>query len=229
MSDKLSGMTVPASQPGLAETLVAAIHENEAVLARVARLLHDDVSEVLSAVGLQLGAMRMDFRAQTPGLDERAADIQSMLEQAIEQLRDISNELNPSIVERAGLQFAMERMAGKVRKTFDGSLRLHFDPTAHIPTALATTFYKIAECGVDNALARPGCSLIEVKLKRSQSEFVLEVRDNGRLDEADSNSMTSGRLLMGYYAKKRLVALTVEAPPSGGTVVLARFPARAQA
>jgi len=66
----------------------------KAVLARVARLLHDDVSQVLSAVGLQLDAMRMDFREQTPGIDERAAEIQCMLEQAIEQLRDISNELN---------------------------------------------------------------------------------------------------------------------------------------
>jgi signal transduction histidine kinase len=225
MSDKLSGAAVPASQPGLAETLVAAIHENEAVLARVARLLHDDVSQVLSAVGLQLDAMRMDFRDQTPGIDERASEIQSMLEQAIEQLRDISNELNPSIVERAGLQFAMDRLAGKVRKHFEGALRLHFDPAARIPTAIATTFYKITECAVDNALTRPGCSLIEVKLKRTPSEFVLEIRDNGQIDELDSSTVTWGRLLMDYHAKKRHVALAVGPLPDGGTMVRASFPA----
>ena len=78
-------------------------------------------------MGLQLDAMRMDFRDQAPGIDARAVEIQTMLEQVIEQLRDISNELNPSIVERAGLQFALDRLAGKVRKTFSGSLRLHFD------------------------------------------------------------------------------------------------------
>ncbi len=215
-------------QPGLAEALVAAIHENEAVLARVARLLHDDVSQVLSAVGLQLDAMRMDFREQTPGIDERASEIQSMLEQAIEQLRDISNELNPSIVERAGLQFAMDSLAGKARKNFDGSLRLQIDPAARIPTAIATTFYKIAECAVDNALARPRCSLIEVKLKRSQSEFVLEIRDNGQLAQTDSSTLTWGRLLMDYYAKKGHVALAVDASPDGGTVVRASFPAPAE-
>jgi signal transduction histidine kinase len=228
MSDKQSGKAIPASQPGLAEKLVAAIHENEAVLAKVARLLHDDVSQVLSAVGLQLDAMRMDFREQTPGIDERAVEIQSMLEQAIEQLRDISNELNPSIVERAGLQFAMDRLAGKIRKNFNGSLRLQFDPAARIPTAIATTFYKIAEGAVENALARPGCSLIEIKLKRLQCEFVLEIRDNGQLDEADPNTLTWGQLLMDYYAKKRLVALTVEVSPDGGTVVRASFPAPAE-
>ena len=228
MSDKLSGAAVPSSQPVLAETLVAAIHENEAVLAKVARMLHDDVSQVLSAVGLQLDAMRMDFRDQTPAIDERAAEIQSMLEQAIEQLRDVSNELNPSIVERVGLQFAMDRLAGKVRRNFDGSLRLHFDPAARIPTAIATTFYKIAECAIDNALVRPGCSLIEVKLKRLPGEFVLEIRDNGQLDELDSTTVTWGRLLMDYHAKKRHVTLVVEQNRDVGTVVRASFPAPAE-
>ena len=226
MSDKLSGMTIPASQPGLAETLVAALHENEAVLARVARLLHDDVSQVLSAVGFQLDAMRMDFRDQTPGIDERAAEIQSMLEQAIEQLRDISNELNPSIVERAGLQFALDRLAGKVRKSFSGSLRLHFDPAARIPTTIATTFYKIAECAVDNALARPGCSLIEVKLKRLPSEFVLEIRDNGRgITKPELKSPSSiGLLGMHEWVEPLGGTLLITGRRGRGTSVVVRFP-----
>src|SRR6202050_5586867 len=99
-----------APQPALAQMLFAAMNEHEAVLSRVSRLLHDDVSQVLSAVGLQLDAMRMDFRAQAPGVDGRASEIQELLEQAIEQLRDITNELNPSIVERAGLEFGMTRI-----------------------------------------------------------------------------------------------------------------------
>ena len=81
-----------ASQPALAQMLFTAMNEHEAVLARVSRLLHDDVSQILSAVGLQLDAMRMDFRGQAPGMDARASEIQELLEQAIEQLRDISND-----------------------------------------------------------------------------------------------------------------------------------------
>src|SRR5580700_8308876 len=163
-----------APQPALAQMLFAAMNEHEAVLSRVSRLLHDDVSQVLSAVGLQLDAMRMDFRDQAPGIDDRATEIQTMLEQVIEQLRDISNELNPSIVERAGLQFALDRLAGKVRKTFSGSLRLHFDASALVPTAIATTFYKIAECALESAAGRPGCSAIDVQVKKGHDDFILE-------------------------------------------------------
>ena len=148
------------------------MNEHEAVLSRVSRLLHDDVSQVLSAVGLQLDAMRMDFREQAPGVDGRATEIQELLEQAIEQLRDITNELNPSIVERAGLQFALDRLIGKTRAGFIGTLRLHFDASLRVPTILAKAFYKISECALDIAKTTPGCSLIDIQVKRAQGEYV---------------------------------------------------------
>jgi len=208
--------------PVLAQMLFATINEQEAALARVSKLLHDDVSQVLSAVGLQLDALKMDFSQQAPEIRQRATEIQTLLERAIEQLRDISNELNPSIVERTGLQFALERLADKTRKNFSGSLRLHFDPAVHVPTPLAKTFYKIAECAVQNALLQPGCSLIDIQVKRSHREFVLEVGDNGHADETISTALPLGQLLLDYYASK--LALTIKRSPEKGTVIRATFP-----
>ncbi len=220
----MKGKGVAPPQPALAQMLFAAVSEHEAALGRVSRLLHDDVSQVLSAVGLQLDAMRMDFRAEAPGIEERAAEIQNMLEQVIEQLRDISNELNPSVVERAGLQFALDRLAGKVRENFSGTFRLHFDPSLHVPTAIAKTFYKIAECAVDNALARPECTTIEIQVKRARGECVLEVHDNGYLDTTDSITAPLGQMLMDYYASKSEVSLKVKGSAEEGTVVRASYP-----
>jgi signal transduction histidine kinase len=202
--------------------LFAAMNEHEAVLSRVSRLLHDDVSQVLSAVGLQLDAMRMDFREQAPGVDGRATEIQELLEQAIEQLRDITNELNPSIVERAGLQFALDRLIGKVRAGFSGTLRLHFDASVRVPTILAKAFYKITECVLDLARATPGCSLIDVHVKRAQGEYVLEISDNAPLDDAAAAPLA--QLLMDYYASKNHVTLRTERLPGKGSVIRASFP-----
>ncbi len=211
-----------ASQPALAQMLFAAMNEHETVLARVSRLLHDDVSQVLSAVGLQLDAMRMDFRDQAPGVDGRATEIQELLEQAIEQLRDITNELNPSIVERAGLQFALDRLIGKVRAGFSGTLRLHFDAALRVPTILAKAFYKITECALDIAKAAPGCSLIDIHVKRAQGEYVLEISDNAPVDEGAPAPL--GQLLMEYYASKNHVTLKTERVPGKGSSVRASFP-----
>jgi signal transduction histidine kinase len=209
--------------------LFAAINEHEAVLARVSRLLHDDVSQVLSAVGLQLDAMRMDFRGQAPAMDGRAAEIQELLEQAIEQLRDISNELNPSIVERAGLQFALDRLVGKIRADFSGTLRLHFDASLRVPTILAKAFYKMTECALETAMAAPGCSLIDIYVKRAQGEYVLEITDNGLADGVDPDSEPLGRLLMDYYASKNHVTLKIQRIPGKGNLIRASFPLPAAA
>jgi signal transduction histidine kinase len=211
-----------APQPALAQMLFAAMNEHEAVLSRVSRLLHDDVSQVLSAVGLQLDAMRMDFREQAPGVDTRATEIQELLEQAIEQLRDITNELNPSIVERAGLQFALDRLIGKARAGFPGSLRLHFDASLRVPTILAKAFYKISECAVDIAKATSACSLIDIHVKRAQGEYVLEISDNAPVDATGSAPL--GQLLMDYYASKNHVTLRTERVPGKGSVIRASFP-----
>jgi signal transduction histidine kinase len=218
-----------ASTPALAQMLFAAINEHEAVLARVSRLLHDDVSQVLSAVGLQLDAMRMDFRGQAPAMDGRAAEIQELLEQAIEQLRDISNELNPSIVERAGLQFALDRLVGKIRADFSGTLRLHFDASLRVPTILAKAFYKMTECALETAMAAPGCSLIDIYVKRAQGEYVLEITDNGLADGVDPDSEPLGRLLMDYYASKNHVTLKIQRIPGKGNLIRASFPLPAAA
>jgi signal transduction histidine kinase len=204
--------------------LFAAISEHEAVLARISRLLHDDVSQILSAVGLQLDAMRMDFREQAPGVDGRASEIQELLEQAIGQLREISNELNPSIVERAGLQFALDRLAGNARDRFPGAVRLHFDASLRVPTILAKAFYKITECALETALAAPHCSLIDIYVKRSQGEYVLEIADNGNADDAASGSQPLRRLLMDYYASKSHVTLKIQRAPGKGGLVRASFP-----
>ncbi|MBZ5608850.1 MAG: hypothetical protein LAP38_11360 [Acidobacteriia bacterium] len=230
MSDQRHPNEKSATQPlppALAEKLFAALNQHETTLALVSRQLHDDVSQVLSAVGLQLDAMRMDFRDTAPGVDQRAAEIQNMLERAIDQLRDISNELNPSIVERAGLHFALERLAGKARKSFPGTLRLHFDSATHVPTAQAKIFYKIAECAVDEALARPSCSLIDVQVKRSHGDFVLEVNDNGEFEDSDSNPPSLGRLLIDYYASKERFALTMKCSDGQGNTLRVSCPASA--
>ncbi len=215
-----------APQPALAQMLFAAMNDHEAVLARVSRLLHDDVSQVLSAVGLQLDAMRMDFREQAPGMEQRAAEIQELLEQAIEQLRDITNELNPSIVERAGLQFALDRLIGKARATFPGTVRLHFDSSLRVPTVLAKTFYKITECALDIAKATQECSLIDIHIKRAQREYVLEISHNGTVGE--SSAAPLGQLLMDYYASKNHVTLKTERAPGRGSIVIASFPLPAE-
>jgi signal transduction histidine kinase len=216
-------------EPVLAEMLFGALNEHEVTLARVSRLLHDDVSQVLSAAGLQLDALRMDFGETAPDVRERVVEIQDMLEQAIDRLRDISNELNPAIAERAGLHFALEQMVGKARDSFPGAIRLHFDSSTRVPPARAKTFYKIAEYAVAAAVARPGCSMIDTRFKQAHGQLVLEVSDNGEFAAADPQSKPFGMLLMEYHAAQARFKLEVSGSPGQGNVLRVSCAATARA
>jgi hypothetical protein len=94
-----------------------------------------------------------------------------------------------------------------------------------VPTAQAVIFYKIAECALDSALARPRCSQVDLLIKKSRGEFVLELNDNGESEESDSSMPALNRLLMDYYASRGGFALTVTGSASGGNTVRAACPA----
>ena len=81
----------------------------------------------------------------------------------------------------------------------------------------------MAECALETAMAAPGCSLIDIYVKPSHGEYVLEITDNGSADP-DPDSEPLGRLLMDYYASKSHVTLKIQRTPGKGTVIRASFP-----
>jgi signal transduction histidine kinase len=65
-----------------------------------------------------LHVLKLDFGAQIPELSDRVNEIQRMLDRSVEQVRSLSYDLNPSVVERAGLQMALDRVIGRYRERF---------------------------------------------------------------------------------------------------------------
>src|SRR6185295_11298799 len=104
-------MTDP--QQLLTRMLVSTINAREVESDRVSRTLHDEVGQVLSAVGLQLDVLRLDFQKQAPEIAPRTIEIQKMLDLAMSQVRTLSYDLNPAVVERVGLQNALDRLVGR--------------------------------------------------------------------------------------------------------------------
>lgn len=182
-------------------------------------MLHDDIGQVLSGVGLQLEALRLDLKDQ-PQLASCAAALQGSLEQAMSRVRELSNELNPSVVERAGLQFSMERLAERYRGMGQASVRLHFDPAVRLPRAIAAAFYRVAEYAFEHALRRAHASQVEVHVKPAREATILEVRYNGASAEAALEAASRVELLkLQYHARRAGISIKVEFSPEKGTIV----------
>jgi signal transduction histidine kinase len=68
---------------------------------RVCDVLHDEVGQTLSAVGLQLELLRMDFEGRAPDISCRTTSIQKLLDGALTPLRDLVSQIDPAPRTRA--------------------------------------------------------------------------------------------------------------------------------
>ena len=208
----------------LRQTVLSALNAQESDRRRASKFLHDSVGQNLTALGLQLDLVRMDLEAPAPEASARLAEIQKMLETMMQQVRDYSYELNPSIVERAGLRPALERLVARLGPNFSGSFRLEADPSLKTDVRIASALYHIAQEAIENAIQHASCSVIKIALKSRRSGPVLEVRDNGRgFDPAEIVGVRRGLglLSMEHYAAQAGLELSISSSPEGGTAVRA--------
>lgn len=215
------------AQRFLTRTLVSAINAREQEYGRISRKLHDEVGQVLSAVGLQLDALKLEFQDRVPDIVEATNRIQTMLEEAMKEVRALSYDLNPAVVERVGLQWAMDRLVGRYRGNYSGSIRFLYDSSARVPVNVANAWYKITEHALANAVQHANAGKIEVHVRPTGKAMILEIRDNGTgfsLAEAKENAAGLGLLLMEHHASQTGFDLQISSDNGRGTVVRCIYP-----
>lgn len=218
-----------AAERQLRHTALRILKTQDADRGRLARFLHDDVGQCLSSAGLQLDLLRMDLEQHVPAISSRTAEIQQVLEGVMARVREYSFELNPDIVERAGLSTALDRLAGRSRREFPGTFRLMADTSFRLPPQVGSAIYRIAQEAVENAIQHSSCSLIELILKSTKSGPTLEVRDNGKgFDSSDVSGLHRGLglLVMEHYAAQAQLQLAISSERGKGTVVRAVYVGR---
>lgn len=206
---------------------LAALDKQRFERGQLARILHDEVAQILSGAGLQLDILRMDLEAGVPGIGARTAEIQELLDRVVGQVREMSYRLNPDIVERAGLQPALDLLVGRLRKAFTGNLRLVYDLSVRLPAASGVAMERIAEEAAANAVRHARCNKIEIIVKSTREGTKLQVRDNGigfDPDQARRSPRGLGLLMMEYWASKAGLRLTVAGNGARGAAIAVLAP-----
>lgn len=212
----------------LRRTVLSALKAQDCERLRVAGFLHDTIGQTLTALGLQLDLVRMDLESVSPVTGAHVSEIQQLLGAMMEEVREFSYHLNPSIVERAGLRPALDRLVDGLRTRFTGTLRVNVDPLLKLDPKTARAMHQIAQEALENSLQHSGCSTIEIALKSTRTGTVLEVRDNGRgFDPAEpaEGCRGLGLLSMEHYAAQAGLDLSIDSNGKTGTTVKAAAPA----
>jgi signal transduction histidine kinase len=208
---------------------LAALENEQSERGKMARILHDEVAQLVSSAGLELDILRMDLQDRVPEIVARTAEIQGLLDRVVRRIRHLSYELNPDIVERAGLQPALALLVGRFRRVFQGGLQLAYAPSVHLPNEVGVAMERIAEEAVANAVRHANCDRIRISVKSTRDGAALQVRDNGiGFDYERERRMPRGLglLMMEHCAKKAGLDLSFRGHGCGGSVVCALMAGR---
>jgi two-component system sensor histidine kinase UhpB len=188
---------------------------------RIARELHDEIGQSLTAV--LLGLKRTIDRAPAE-LRGELHTVQEMVRDSLDEVRMIARRLRPGVLDDLGLLSAMNALVADFSEISDAPITSRLDQ--QIPALSKDTelvLYRIAQEGLTNVARHAGASRVDVDLRRTGSQVVLRISDNGRgLDEA-----VEGAGIRGMRERAILIGadLTLTAAPAGGTTLHLAVPA----
>jgi two-component system sensor histidine kinase UhpB len=211
MLDRLEGERRESSRRALAA--------QEGERTRVARELHDEVGQTLTAI-----ALRAERAASEPSEHGRAlAEIAESVLRSLEDVHRIGRELRPEALDDLGLVNALIALCSRIDRP-DG-LKVRRDLDWHLPPLSAEVelvIYRVAQEGLTNALRHAGATEVTLSLGQEGREVILAVRDNGRGLPAEITE----RGLAGMRERALLIGADLAVGPAGdrGTEILLRVP-----
>jgi signal transduction histidine kinase len=213
-----------------AELLHRATSTQEAERKRIARELHDDTGQALTALALGLrGVSRL--MEKDPALGREQIDqLQTISTHALEELRHMISDLRPSHLDDLGLVAALRWYAEQIEAR--GDLKVRFVTSGQegrLPLETETMLFRIAQEGLGNALKHAEASEAALRLIYSSVTVKLIVEDNGRgFHTPEVMEPGAGRAwgLIGMQERAALAGaeLTIQSEPGAGTRITVSVP-----
>ena len=211
------------------------IEAQEAERRRISRELHDQVGQILTAVKMNLHALQ--HRCSEPETLMSIDDNLKVIDEAVDQVRDLSVDLRPLLLDDFGLVVALRwylerqmRNTGVPAKFVSGSL----DEDDRFSSELETACFRIVQEGVTNIIRHARASRISIRLERVLSDLILLITDDGagfdaRMLRAGGAGMsTLGLRGMEERAQAVGGTITIDSAPALGTEICARLPIKGE-
>jgi len=205
---------------------VAVLEERQ----RLARELHDSVSQALYSIGLGAQAARTLVEQDPARAVEPLNYVVSLAQNGMAEMRGLLFELRPESLEQEGLAQALQKqtaaLAARHEVVIDTTLCVEPEAGAAVKEAL----YRIAQEALHNTVKHAKATEIRVSLECTGRQIVLEIRDNG--SGFDPGEAFPGHLGL-HSMRERAVnlggTLEVESAPGAGTTLRAQVPVTSDA
>jgi PAS domain S-box-containing protein len=204
------------------------IDAQEQERARIARDLHDDINQHIASASIEVSAIRR----HTDGGPARAEldRLQSRLIALCEDVRRISHNLHPSLLQHTGLSTALGSLCSSIRHADGPSIVLRVpSQTEDLPADVALCLYRAAQEGLSNAIRHSKANRIEMELQLSAGCAELTITDNGiGLDAIGKDGRPRGLGLLSLEERAKFLGgqFDLSSGPGLGVRLSIRIPVR---
>lgn len=193
---------------------------------RIAHMLHDDATQLLAAVHIALADLAEDLPLD---MNLRVKEIRGHLDLIEQQLRHISHELRPTILDDLGLIPALEFLAEGISKRAAMAITIEGTTNGRLTPSVETTLYRVVQEALVNAAKHARAGRVMVEVTREPHLIRCAIRDNGSgFNVRETLAKKGGRGLGLTAIRERLHALggvlKINSSAQRGTEMLASIP-----
>jgi signal transduction histidine kinase len=164
---------------GFREANTALRHFNEVLeqeAKRIAKVLHDEAGQLLVAVYIAL----QNLSDEVPAVKPRVLKVAQLLDQIESQLRRLSHELVPALLNDLGLVPALRYLFEGLAQRSQLQINIDAVPEQRLPKRVETTLYHIAKEALHNVVKHAQATAVWIGFQRTAGTVRCCIRDNGR-------------------------------------------------
>ena len=196
---------------------------------RLARELHDDVCQRMAVFALNLDRLVEEIPESETDARGQLRDLFEEVKALARHVNGISHRLHSSKLEFLGLSAAAGTFCREISTHHEVTVEfVHDNVPSTLRDGVAINLFRVLQEALSNAVKHSGASRFYVLLRGTETELLLEVRDEGRGFDPAAAMATSGLGLVSMQERLRLVngEVTLESRPGAGTTVRAVVPLR---
>ncbi len=209
-------------------TEASAIREQEKT--RVARELHDELAQSLTALKMDATWLRDHLARDPTAAGAKVAGMLALLDDCVAATRRIAADLRPLVLDDLGLVPAIEWLAQNFTQRHGVPCALDLDESLELREPHATAAFRIVQESLANVAKHARAGQAWVRVAREGGQVMLEVRDDGIGFDPKAARKPESLGLMGLRERAQLLegAVRIESEPGHGTRMYAQIPLPAE-
>jgi len=210
------------------------LEDQEATARRFAHELHDELGQQLTAIKTNL--MALDSTGEGEISRSRLEDNLRLVDEAIGNVRQMSQLLRPIILDDFGLEAGLRWLAEGFSTRTGIEVTVDSSHPGRLPDETETHLFRIAQEALTNVARHSGAKRVRIKLETGVGETLssvnaagqvcLSIQDDGRGLGAASDERGMGMIGMRARARSAGGDVEIRAAPDGGVLIEVRVPLR---